>query len=197
MKMMTGIFVCLCLAFGSAHGGTTGWLWYNYFPWVYSEDEGNWIYIRAHENQMLAYSARDKVWRAFESKASERSKYFASLGTREQIIKDDSGLFYEYIANGSGDKPTMSDQVTVHYHGTLVDGTVFDSSVLRGTPSSFPMSGVIAGFSTGLTKLGLGGKIRLYIPPSLAYGDNPRAGGVIKPGDILIFEVELLAISPS
>ena len=181
---MIGFFACLSLAFGSTHGGTTGWLWYNYFPWVYSEDEGNWLYIRAHENQMLAYSARDKVWREFESKASVRSKYFASLGNREGIIQDDSGLFYEYVTHGSGQKPTMSDQVTVHYHGTLVDGTVFDSSVLRGTPSSFPM-----------TKLRQGGKIRLYIPPSLAYGDNPRAGGVIKPGDILIFEVELLAIS--
>ncbi len=195
MKTMIGFFACLSLAFGSAHGATTGWLWYNYFPWVYSEDEGNWLYIRAHENQMLAYSARDKVWREFESKASVRSKYFASLSTREGIIQDDSGLFYEYMTNGSGQKPKISDQVTVHYHGTLVDGTVFDSSVLRGTPSSFPMSGVITGFSTGLTKLRQGGKIRLYIPPSLAYGDNPRAGGVIKPGDILIFEVELLAIS--
>ena len=155
---MIGFFVCLSLAFGSAHGGTNGWLWYNYFPWVYSEDEGNWLYIRAQGDQMLAYSARDKVWRSFESKASERSKYFSSLSTREGIIQDDSGLFYEYIANGSGQKPTMSDQVTVHYHGTLVDGTVFDSSVLRGTPSSFPMSGVIAGFSTGLTKLRIGRK---------------------------------------
>ena len=144
---------------------------------------------------MLAYSARDKVWREFESKASERSKYFNALGAREGIIKDSSGLFYEYMEEGSGEKPTMADEVTVHYHGTLVDGTIFDSSVQRGSPSSFPMNGVIAGFSTGLTKLRQGGKIRLYIPPSLAYGDNPRAGGVIKPGDILIFEVELLAIS--
>lgn len=144
---------------------------------------------------MLAYSARDKVWREFESKSNERVKYFTTLGKREGIIQDSSGLFYEYITNGSGEKPSMSDEVTVHYHGTLVDGTVFDSSVQRGISSSFPMNGVIAGFSMGLTKLKLGGKIRLYIPPSLAYGDNPRAGGIIKPGDILIFEVELLAIT--
>jgi FKBP-type peptidyl-prolyl cis-trans isomerase len=195
MKLIIGFFTCFALLSGYAYGSNTGWLWYNYFPWVYSEDEGNWLYIQTQGDQILAYSARDKVWREFESKASERSKYLNALGAREGIIKDSSGLFYEYMKEGSGEKPTMSDEVTVHYHGTLVDGTVFDSSVQRGSPSSFPMNGVIAGFSTGLTKLRQGGKIRLYIPPSLAYGDNPRAGGVIKPGDILIFEVELLAIS--
>ena len=146
MKLIIGFFTCFALLSGYAHGSNTGWLWYNYFPWVYSEDEGNWLYIQAQGDHMLAYSARDKVWREFESKASERSKYFKALGAREGIIKDSSGLFYEYMDEGSGEKPTMSDEVTVHYHGTLVDGTVFDSSVQRGSPSSFPMNGVIAGF---------------------------------------------------
>ena len=195
MKLLLGILICLSSIPAFTHASTTGWLWYNYFPWVYSEEEGNWLYIRAHGDQMLAYSARDKVWREFKSKADERAQYFSSLSEQEGIIQDESGLFYEYINEGTGEKPNISDEVTVHYHGTRVDGTVFDSSVIRKTPSTFPMNGVISGFSIGLTKLKQGGKIRLYIPPHLAYGDNPRAGGLIKPGDILIFEVELLAIT--
>ena len=88
----------------------------------------------------------------------------------------------------------MSDTVRLHYHGTLIDGTVFDSSVDRGQPTSFPMNGVIKGFSGGLTKCQVGGKVRIYIPSELGYGDNPRPGGKIKPGDTLIFECELLEI---
>ena len=86
-------------------------------------------------------------------------------------------------------------KVRLHYHGTLIDGTVFDSSVDRGQPASFPMNGVIKGFSGGLTKTEVGGKIRIYIPSELGYGDNPRPGGKIKPGDTLIFECELLGIN--
>jgi FKBP-type peptidyl-prolyl cis-trans isomerase len=88
----------------------------------------------------------------------------------------------------------MDDTVRLHYHGTLTDGTVFDSSVERQQPASFPMRGVIKGFSGGLTKVKVGGKVRIYIPSELGYGDNPRPGGKIKPGDTLIFECELLEI---
>ena len=89
----------------------------------------------------------------------------------------------------------MDDSVLLHYHGTLIDGVVFDSSVDRGKPASFSMKGVIKGFSGGLTKTEVGGKIRIYIPSELGYGDNPRPGGKIKPGDTLIFDCELLAIN--
>ena len=98
------------------------------------------------------------------------------------------------IESGKGTQPAEADLVTVHYHGTFPDGTVFDSSVERQRPASFPMRGVIKGFSGGLTKVKVGGKVRIYIPSELGYGDNPRPGGKIKPGDALIFECELLEI---
>ena len=92
------------------------------------------------------------------------------------------------VANGS--------TVTFHYKGTLTDGTEFDSSYDRGDPAEFPLNGVVPGFGEGLTKVGVGGKIILYIPSELGYGNSPRPGGVIKPGDTLIFECELLEINP-
>ena len=109
-------------------------------------------------------------------------------------MKDPSGFYYEVLKKGNGAFPTMSDKVRLHYHGTLIDGTVFDSSKERGQPASFPMGGVIKGFSGGLTKVQVGGKVKIYIPSELGYGDNPRPGGPIKPGDTLIFECELLEI---
>jgi len=118
----------------------------------------------------------------------EKAKeFFALLSSQE-------GFYYEILKPGNGATPTMEDTVRLHYHGTLTDGTVFDSSVDRGEPASFPMNGVIKGFSGGLTKTQVGGKIRIYIPSELGYGDNPRPGGKIKPGDTLIFECDLLEI---
>ena len=108
-------------------------------------------------------------------------------------MKDPSGFYYEILKVGKGPSPTMKNSVRLHYHGTLIDGTVFDSSVDRGQPASFPMGGVIKGFSGGLTKTQVGGKVKIYIPSELGYGDNPP-GGKIKPGDMLIFECELLEI---
>ena len=110
---------------------------------------------------------------------------------KEGVLKDPSGFLYEILKEGTGPNPTMNDTVRLHYHGTLIDGTVFDSSVQRKQPASFPMRGVIKGFSGGLTKVKVGGKVRIYIPSELGYGDNPRPGGKIKPGDTLIFECEL------
>jgi FKBP-type peptidyl-prolyl cis-trans isomerase FkpA len=136
---------------------------------------------------------------ADQAKAAEANKvkskeFFALLANQKGIQKDPSGFFYEILQKGKGVTPTMEDTVRLHYHGTLIDGTVFDSSVDRGQPASFPMNGVIKGFSGGLTKTQVGGKIRIYIPSELGYGDNPRPGGKIKPGDTLIFECELLEI---
>ena len=125
----------------------------------------------------------------------EKAKeFFALLSSQKGVQKDPSGFYYEILQPGKGATPTMDDTVRLHYHGTLTDGTVFDSSVDRGEPASFPMNGVIKGFSGGLTKTQVGGKIRIYIPSELGYGDNPRPGGMIKPGDTLIFECELLEI---
>jgi FKBP-type peptidyl-prolyl cis-trans isomerase FklB len=104
-----------------------------------------------------------------------------------------SGLQYEIIKEGNGPKPTAADKVKCHYHGTLIDGTVFDSSVQRGEPATFPLNGVIKGWTEALQLMPTGSKWRLYLPAELAYGDR-GAGNSIGPNNALIFEVELLSI---
>lgn len=138
--------------------------------------------------------------RADATKAAAGNKakgaaFLAELAKKPSVLKDPSGFYYQILKEGDGPAPTMADTVRLHYHGTLIDGTVFDSSVERGQPASFPMGGVIKGFSGGLTKCRAGGKVRIYIPSELGYGDNPRPGGKIKPGDTLIFECTLLEVS--
>ncbi len=106
-----------------------------------------------------------------------------------------SGLQYEVIDAGSGDKPGPQSNVTVHYHGTLIDGTVFDSSIERGQPASFGVNQVIKGWTEALQLMPKGAKYRLYIPQDLAYGATPHPGGPIEPYMALIFDVELLEIA--
>jgi len=105
-----------------------------------------------------------------------------------------TGLQIQTITEGTGPNPKATDVVKVHYTGTRIDGTKFDSSVDRGEPVSFPLNQVIPGWTEGLQLMKVGGKSKLVIPPDIAYGDNPRPGGVIQPGDTLVFEVELIAI---
>ena len=114
--------------------------------------------------------------------------------TRAEVSSTDSGLQYEVTEEGNGTKPSDSDTVTVHYHGTLIDGTVFDSSVERGTPASFGVNQVIPGWTEALQLMSVGAKYRLYIPQELAYGANPHPGGPIQPYSALIFDVELIEI---
>jgi FKBP-type peptidyl-prolyl cis-trans isomerase len=104
-----------------------------------------------------------------------------------------SGLQYEVIAEGTGAKPKATDTVTVHYRGTFPDGKEFDSSYSRNEPTSFPLNGVIAGWTEGLQLMTVGSKYKFTIPPQLAYGTR-GAGGVIPPNATLLFEVELLEI---
>ena len=113
---------------------------------------------------------------------------------RTEVLSTDSGLQYEVTEEGNGSKPSDSDTVTVHYHGTLIDGTVFDSSVERGTPASFGVNQVIPGWTEALQLMSVGAKYRLYIPQELAYGANPHPGGPIQPYSALIFDVELIEI---
>lgn len=113
---------------------------------------------------------------------------------KEGVVALPSGLQYEVIARGAGDKPTASNKVTCHYHGMLIDGTVFDSSVKRGQPATFPLNMVIKGWTEGLQLMPLGSKYRFFIPPGLGYGDK-QVGHHIGPNSTLIFEVELLGIS--
>lgn len=105
-----------------------------------------------------------------------------------------SGLQYEVIKMGTGAKPVATSKVKVHYHGTTPDGRVFDSSVDRGQPASFPLNGVIKGWTEGLQLMPVGSKFKFYIPQELAYGANPQPGSIIKPYMPLVFEVELIAI---
>jgi FKBP-type peptidyl-prolyl cis-trans isomerase FklB len=105
-----------------------------------------------------------------------------------------SGLQYEIITEGTGAKPLASNKVTCHYHGTLIDGTVFDSSVSRGQPASFPLNAVIKGWTEGLQLMPTGSKWRFFSPPHLGYGDR-QAGAQIGPNSTLIFEVELLGVN--
>ena len=105
-----------------------------------------------------------------------------------------SGLQYEVITMGEGPKPSATNKVTCHYHGTLIDGTVFDSSVGRGQPATFPLNMVIKGWTEGLQLMPQGSKWRFFIPPQLGYGDR-QVSSQIGPNSTLIFEVELLGIS--
>jgi len=106
-----------------------------------------------------------------------------------------SGLQYEVIKEGTGEKPTATSKVKVHYHGTIPDGRVFDSSVDRGEPIEFGLNQVIKGWTEGLQLMKVGGKYKFYIPQDLAYGANPQPGSIIEPFMPLVFEVELLEIS--
>jgi len=121
-------------------------------------------------------------------------KFLAENKTKDGVVTTDSGLQYIVLKEGSGVKPTSESRVKVHYHGTLIDGTVFDSSVDRGNPTEFGVTQVIKGWTDGLQIMAVGSKYIFFIPSDLAYGANPRPGGVIKPNATLIFDVELLGI---
>lgn len=125
--------------------------------------------------------------------AAAGEAFLAENAKKAGIVVTESGLQYEVLTAGSGAKPSRSDKVRTHYHGTLIDGTVFDSSYNRGQPAEFPVSGVIAGWTEALQLMPVGAKYRLYIPHNLAYGER-GAGGAIKPYSALIFDVELLDI---
>ncbi len=131
-------------------------------------------------------------------KASENielgQKFLENNSQSEGVQTTASGLQYKVLQPGTGEvHPTATDRVKVHYHGTMIDGTVFDSSVERGEPISFGLNQVIAGWTEGLQLMVVGEKTRLFIPSNLAYGN--RAAGKIKPGSTLIFDVELIGIN--
>ena len=121
--------------------------------------------------------------------------FLAENTKKEGVTTTASGLQYEVIDAGSGDKPGPQSNVTVHYHGTLTDGTVFDSSIERGQPASFGVNQVIKGWTEALQLMPKGAKYRLYIPQDLAYGATPHPGGPIEPYMALIFDVELVEIA--
>ena len=129
----------------------------------------------------------------FEGALTNSEAYLAENAKNDGVQVTPSGLQYQILTEAEGDKPAATDTVTVHYHGTTMDGRVFDSSVERGEPTQFPLNGVIAGWTEGVQLMSVGSKFKFFIHPDLAYGTQ-GAGQMIGPNDALIFEVELIKI---
>ena len=156
--------------------------------------EGNELKISEQESNLILQDYFGKLAKEAQSTNVEAGqKFLAENAKRDGVITTSTGLQYEVLVEGLGDFPKETDQVTVHYHGTLIDGTVFDSSVERGQPATFPVNGVIAGWVEALQLMRPGAKYKLFIPSNLAYGER-GAGGSIGPNATLIFEVELISI---
>ena len=143
--------------------------------------------LALEEEKKIAESAKYEVYKKQGLTFLEANK------SKEGVKTTESGLQYIVLKQGKGKKPKTTDRVKVHYHGTTIDGTVFDSSVDKGVPSEFGVTQVIKGWTEGLQLMKVGSKYKFFIPQELAYGQNPRPG-IIKPYMALIFEVELLDI---
>ena len=141
-------------------------------------------------------SLSDRLRQAKDSKADANAAageaFLKANAGKPGIVELPGGIQYEILKDAEGPKPGPTSEVTCHYHGTLIDGTVFDSSVKRGTPATFPLNTVIKGWTEALQLMSVGSKWRLFLPPAMAYGDR-QAGAVIGPNSTLIFEVELLS----
>lgn len=158
--------------------------------------------VSEEQAQKLFQSFNAKRMEAVNKEKAEKAKveqekgaaYLAATAQKEGVMKTESGILYEVLnpGNDGGAKPTAESTVKVHYTGTLIDGTKFDSSVDRGEPAEFPLNGVIKGWTEGLQLMPLGSKYRFHIPSGLAYGENGRPS--IPPNSVLVFEVELLEI---
>ncbi|HEU5402360.1 MAG TPA: FKBP-type peptidyl-prolyl cis-trans isomerase [Terriglobales bacterium] len=154
--------------------------------------------IRAALNQ-LQQATRAKQEAMLKEMTDQNEKvgqaFLAANKSKEGVVTLPSGLEYKVLTAGSGPKPTAADTVVCNYRGTLIDGKEFDSSYKRGEPATFPVSGVIKGWTEALQLMPVGSKWQLYVPANLAYGDR-GAGEVIPPGSVLVFDVELLSIKP-
>lgn len=150
--------------------------------------------MEAQEAQKIITEYLEELSRkAAEAAQSVGKKFLEENGKKENVITTASGLQYEVEKEGTGAQPTAEDEVTVHYTGKLLDGTVFDSSVSRGEPATFPLNRVIPGWTEGVQLMKEGGKYRFYIPSDLAYGPN-GIQGAIPPHATLIFDVELIKV---
>jgi len=160
-------------------------------PAQLEEDVIREAFAAVREQQMEKQMEKQKIEAAGAVKVGE--EYLAENAKKEGVKSTASGLQYEVITAGTGDTPMAADTVEVHYHGTLIDGTVFDSSVERGTPAKFPVNRVIPGWTEALQLMKVGDKWRLHIPASLAYGEQSPSPK-IPANSALVFEVELLNI---
>jgi FKBP-type peptidyl-prolyl cis-trans isomerase FklB len=161
--------------------------WYNHQEAVLSDAQINPSY------QVIQDRQKDKA-AELASKREELAKQFmAANAVRDEVTTTDSGLQYEVLETGDGEKPGLQSTVVTHYHGTLLDGTVFDSSVERGEPAEFGVNQVIPGWTEALQMMSVGDKWRIACPPKLAYGEQ-GAGDSIPPDTALVFEIHLIAI---
>ncbi|HON18562.1 MAG TPA: FKBP-type peptidyl-prolyl cis-trans isomerase [Salinivirgaceae bacterium] len=158
------------------------------------ENQGRIIVQNYVQGKMAEKRARDEAKTAedYASVKKEGEDFLKENAQRKGVTTTPSGLQYEILKQGKGPKPSINDKVKVHYHGMLIDGTVFDSSVQRGEPAVFGVTQVIQGWVEALQLMPVGSKWKIYVPQQLAYG--PRNMGTIKPYSTLIFEVELLEI---
>lgn len=154
-------------------------------------------YMPEEASQIIQNYMQQVNDRKYAAIKTDGEAFLASNKDKAGVTTTASGLQYEVIVTGDGGKPSASDTVKVHYHGTLIDGTVFDSSVERGNPATFGVHQVIKGWTEALQLMNVGSKFRLYIPQELAYGAHPHPGGPIQPYMALIFDVELLDILKS
>jgi FKBP-type peptidyl-prolyl cis-trans isomerase FklB len=148
--------------------------------------------IEKYQQRLIEQQA-EAMRQLSEKNKAEGEKFLAENGKKEGVTALPSGLQYKVITPGSGKSPKLSDSVTTHYKGTLIDGTEFDSSYKRGEPATFPVSGVIAGWTEALQLMKEGAKWQIFLPPALAYGER-GAGRDIGPNATLIFEVELISV---
>jgi len=146
--------------------------------------------FQKEQNEKMAEKQKEMAMKNMEA----GKRFLSENKGKPGVVTLKSGLQYKVITEGKGPKPKDTDTVKTHYRGTLIDGTEFDSSYARGEPASFPVKGVIAGWTEALQLMHVGSKWELYIPSDLAYGDR-GAGNRIGPGETLIFEIELLEIA--
>ncbi|MFD0992336.1 FKBP-type peptidyl-prolyl cis-trans isomerase [Tenacibaculum geojense] len=150
--------------------------------------------VRMEKMQKQQEERAKKAEAEFGEYKKENEKFLEENKTKEGVKITESGLQYLVLKEGTGENPKATDKVKVHYHGTLIDGTVFDSSVEKNQPAEFFLNQVIKGWTEGLQLMKPGAKYKFFIPQELGYGATPRPGGKIKPFATLVFEVELLEI---
>ena len=156
--------------------------------------ENNDLAINIEESNKIIGDYFNKKQDAKNQRLAIDSKIFLEQNKQKDgVMTTESGLQYLILSEGRGNNPTLNDNVTVHYHGTLIDGTIFDSSVDRKQPATFPLNGVIPGWQEALQMMSVGSKWKIFIPSELAYGES--GAGAIGPNSTLIFEVELLSIN--
>jgi FKBP-type peptidyl-prolyl cis-trans isomerase len=156
------------------------------------EDEMNQAVNELRKQAETSLQARQAE--AGAKNRADGEAFLASNKARSGVVTLPSGLQYEVLTTGTGSKPAATDVVRVHYHGTTIDGQVFDSSVERGEPAVFPLNRVIAGWTEGLQLMPVGSKWKLFVPSVLAYGSSAPPGAKFGPDSVLVFEVELLSI---